>query len=151
MDEWLWKSLYSGIPNIGCIVYIPGEAIVFISEFEEETRSVVLLGGICARVCNSEEDSNTYLTANRMLRCKKMIKSGDEIVRWNNEGPEVEYFENIDQVVLSPESMKVGRIGTEMIRADCESLVHFPEVHFSDTSFEIVRNRHVRVYKRMKA
>ena len=48
--------------------YTVGEAILFISEFEEKSGAGVL-GGVHARISQREEECNAYLTSNRLLRC----------------------------------------------------------------------------------
>ena len=120
-----------------CRSFEIGDAITFVSKLEEGTGTI-LLGGICARVVDDFDDCNAYLALNRVLRCARHIHEGDEIVRYSNgDGTAVEYFERIDRVVVFPDTMLVGRIGTERLDEKGSSVVHL-----IDNSKEVVKKTH---------
>ena len=118
-----------------------GDAIVFIPEFEEESGECIL-GGAFARVVDSPSDCNSYITRNRTLRCVKDIRAGEEIIRCEVGTQVLEEIENIDRVVLSMESMSVGKLGLKLVQGDPDTLVHF-----DDNRIEVVRNFHLHVYR----
>jgi len=119
-----------------CKGFETGDAVTIISEYEENSRRI-LLGGVCAKVSSDLHECNTYLSMNRVLRCVKEIKEGDEIVRFVNGGVPLEYFERIDRVVVSPNTMLVGRVGKEALE-EKDSIT----VYFTDDSVEVVRKSH---------
>eukprot|EP00526_Cylindrotheca_closterium_P023814 CAMPEP_0113623630 /NCGR_PEP_ID=MMETSP0017_2-20120614/12160_1 /TAXON_ID=2856 /ORGANISM="Cylindrotheca closterium" /LENGTH=199 /DNA_ID=CAMNT_0000533593 /DNA_START=139 /DNA_END=738 /DNA_ORIENTATION=- /assembly_acc=CAM_ASM_000147 len=113
-----------------------GDAITFLSEYEEKYGSSVL-GAIHARIVDKSE-SNAYLTTNRTLRALRRIKKGEEITR-SKDTESIAYMDRIDRVVLSLDDMIVGRIGVERIMGSgCL-------VHFTDNKVIPGRHRHLLV------
>jgi len=85
-----------------------GDAIIFLSNTEQQIRRL-FLGGECAR--RVKTNSNTYVTGSNALRCTRRIVKGEEIIRSISDCRVVdEYYERIDRVVLSPLDWKLGRI-----------------------------------------
>lgn len=117
-----------------------GDAILFISTIEEKSKQCVL-GGAYARISDDTAESNAYLTNNRTLRCLKSIEKGDEIVRWNSKGKIIKYLEKVDQVLVSPDRMVLGKIGKEAV-PNSNPLIHFP-----DDTIEMLGYRHCEVIK----
>lgn len=116
-----------------------GDAVVFLSEYEENT-GYFILGGIFARNEGIENSSNVCMTQNRMLRCTKSIRKGDEIIR-STKGSS-SFFEEIDRVVISADMMMLGRLGVEGRLDGGQRLVHL-----ADGTSEVVTNgrRHLSV------
>lgn len=114
-----------------CREFNVGDAITFISKLEERTQSMVL-GGIYCRIANDSAESNAYLTLNRVLRCSKAIKEGDEITRIVAEDAPLDHLERVDTVVLSTKTMKVGTISAR----EAEGGII---VNYADGSMEVGR------------
>mmetsp|Transcript_25461 Transcript_25461/g.62626 ORF Transcript_25461/g.62626 Transcript_25461/m.62626 type:complete len:252 (+) Transcript_25461:94-849(+) len=121
--------------------YEMGDAILFLSEFEEETKNMIL-GGAYAETSEVENESNVYLTCNRMLRCMKDIGKGEKIVRWRNPGNPIDYFEVIDQVIVSRERMAMGRIGKLEVGERNERITEF-----LNGTIDVARSRNLLVFE----
>lgn len=117
-----------------------GDAILFYSELEESTRDSVF-GGVHVREVDSLSDCNAYLTKNRTLRCTKPIYKGEEITRCRSM-QKLEYLERADRIVVSLETMAIGRIGHEYVASESHCLVHFP-----DDTIEMGKRLHYQLFK----
>lgn len=120
-----------------------GEAVIFLSEFEESSERLIF-GGCYAKSAESQKDSNVYLSTNRVLRSTRSVKAGEEIIRWRHQSHD-SFMENIDRVVLSQESMKVGRIGKLVTAKPGQSVVHY-----NDGSQEYLDRQHVDLFRNSK-
>ena len=107
-----------------------GDIVTFFPLFEELGDGIAV-GGNLVRVTESSGERNVHLTANRLLRCSKVIKKGDEIVRLRRQDGADEYFERIDRFVFNPETEVMGRIGQQ--RQEEESVM----IEYADGSTEV--------------
>ena len=105
-----------------------GNAIIFFSKFEESTGELVL-GGSAARVGENMSECNVILIGNRLLRCVKAIKHGEEIVLYKSDIPSNDqYYHLIDRVVVNIATKRAGRIGQELLRDPTSLLVRYDDL-----------------------
>ena len=113
---------------IACRTYDIGDAILFLSQ-AEENNDILFLGGAIARKSKKPDQCNAYLTKGRLLRCTRPIKEGDEIIRCvTNEDsmPYFQYFERIDMMVISRKGQMVGRISSDGADRRESIVVNYP-------------------------
>lgn len=92
--------------------FSPGDAIIFLSDYEMASKCCMFLGGKHARTANQLADCNSYLTEGHVVRCTKALEIGDEIILFDSEEC-YDSFESIDRVVVSPQRMVVGRVTSD--------------------------------------
>lgn len=126
-----------GYRLFACKNFEVGDPILFFSVFEEHTGHNAL-GGNYVRASSYAEESNVHVTINRMLRCTKPIRTGQEIVRWQQQKKTVECFERMDRFVFCPEKGLAGRIGQE-------SGVDTATIHYCDGTKEQVQTKSTEI------